>query len=118
MKRYVFTTQQTLGVLNDGRTRIYFDEVIGEETIETIPEGKKEPIAETFTTFSYRAAEIPAGDPVDKASITNAIIRADYSQDEVEAIFRHRLAGEDPAEFDEFNAKAEAAKASAVEILK
>lgn len=117
MKRYTFTSQKTLAVLPDGRTRIYFDENIGEETVEIIPEGKKKPIKETYTVYSYRVADIPAGEPVNKGSVVNAIVRADYSQDAVEAIFRHKLAGEKSDEFDTFNAAAEAAKARAVEIL-
>lgn len=117
MKRYTFTTQKTMDVLRDGRSRIYFDEVLGEEVVEMVPEGEKEPVSEKYAVYSYRAVDIPAGTPVDKAAIVNAIIRADYSQDAVEAIFRHKLAGEKSDEFDVFNKAAEAAKVRAVEIL-
>ena len=117
MKRYTFTTQKTMDVLPDGRARIYFDEVLGEEVIEMVPEGKKKPVSEKYAVYSYRAVDIPAGVPVDKAAVVNAIIRAGYSQDAVEAIFRHKLAGEKSDEFKVFNDVAEAAKARAVEIL-
>lgn len=117
MKRFTFTNPQKLAVLHDGRTRVFFDETVAEETVETIPEGGKKPVSETHTVYIYRAADIPAGEPADKGAVVNAIIRAQYSQDAVEAIFRHKLAGESSAEFDEFNAFAEAAKARAAEIL-
>lgn len=114
--KHTFTEPQTLAVLKDGRTRIFFAGETAEEEITTVDEkGKKH--TETHPVYLYRAADIPAGEPVDKGAIVNAIIRADYSQDAVEAIFRHKLAGESSAEFDEFNAVAEAAKARAAEIL-
>ena len=117
MKRFTFTNPQKLAVLPDGRTRVFFDEVVSEETVEIMPEGGKKPVSETHTVYVYRAADIPAGEQVDKGAIVNAIIRAQYSQADVEAIFRHKMAGEKSSEFDEFNNAAESAKARAAEIL-
>ena len=65
MKRFTFTNPQKLAVLPDGRTRIFFDEVVSEETVEIMPEGGKKPVSETHTVYVYRAADIPAGEQVD-----------------------------------------------------
>lgn len=116
MKRFTFTNPQKLTVLSDGRVRIFFDEKVEKETVITVDEDGKEH-KDIHDVYTYCAAEIPAGEPADKGAIVNAIIRAQYSQDAVEAIFRHKLAGESSAEFEEFNAFAEAAKARAAEIL-
>lgn len=120
MKRFTFTDPRKLAVLPDGRVRIFFDEKVEKETVITVDEDGKEH-KDIHDVYTYRAAEIPAGTPVDKGTITNAIIRADYSQADVEAIFRHKHAGdkgEKADEFEAFNKAAEDAKSRAEEILK
>ena len=123
MSKYTFTASKLADRLPDGRTRIYFDETIETETVVTIDEETGKESKKSYKVYLYRVADIPAGEPVDKATITNAIIRAQYSQADVEAIFRHALAGSGAGqkgadELAEFNTFAEAAKARAMEILK
>ncbi len=117
MKRYTFANPQTLAVLPSGATRIYFDEKTAEEVI-TITDEKGKEQAVKQKVYTYRATDIPAGDPVDKGAIAQAIIRADYSQAEVEAIFRKRLAGAKTDGFDDFNKAAEDAVARAEKLTK
>ena len=114
MKRFVFNKTKKMDRLPDGRVRVYFDHQTIRESTASGEDGAQEEIK---TLHSYRAADVPAGETVNKGAITNAIIRADYSQADVEAIMRHKLAGVESDEFDAFNAAAEAAKARAVEIL-
>ena len=123
MSKYTFTTSKLADRLPDGRTRIYFDETVETEIVVTIDEETGKESKKSYKVYLYRVADIPAGEPVDKATITNAIIRAQYSQADVEAIFRHALAGSGDGkkgadELAEFNTFAEAAKARAMEILK
>ena len=123
MSKYTFTASKLADRLPDGRTRIYFDETVETETVVTIDEETGKESKKSYKVYLYRVADIPAGEPVDKATITNAIIRAQYSQADVEAIFRHALTGtgdgkKGAEELAEFNTFAEAAKARAMEILK
>lgn len=123
MSKYTFTERKLSDRLPDGRTRIYFDETVETENVVTIDEETGKESKESYKVYLYRVADIPAGEPVNKATITNAIIRAQYSQADVEAIFRHAIAGTGDGkkggdEFAEFDAFAEAAKARAMEILK
>ena len=123
MSKYTFTERKLSDRLPDGRTRIYFDETVETENVVTIDEETGKESKESYKVYLYRVADIPAGEPVDKSTITNAIIRAQYSQADVEAIFRHALAGTGDGkkggdELAEFDAFAEAAKARALEILK
>ena len=114
MQRFTFNKAKTLEVLKNGKTRVYFDHQTFRETPAAGEDGTQ---GSPVTMHSYRAADIPAGEPVTKSAIVNAIVRSEYSQADVEAIMRHKLAGVDSDEFDTFNAFAEAAKARAVEIL-
>ena len=101
----------TSAPLPGGRFVIYFDE----QTIEMESENEEGKV-EHYTMFGYHKAVVPA---LEKGEIVNAIIRSRYTQSDVEALMRHKLNGDDgaDAEFDEFNAFAERAKARAVEIL-
>ena len=110
MKIYQFTERKKADVLPDGRIRIYFDE---REGVETITHEEEDAENDEHPVYGYQVAEC---DKLEKGAIVNAIVRTAYSQSDVEAIFRHKLAGEDD-EFDKFNEFAEAAKVRAAEIL-
>lgn len=136
MKKYTFNTPQKSVILKDGKTRCFYNETTSERPIirptgETAAEqGEAEP--ETETEYSYEAVDIEG--PVTKGTLTDALMRnatltikdgttqkqaGPYSQSDVEAIMRHKMAGDSgaAAEFKTFNLFAEACKAVAVGIL-
>jgi hypothetical protein len=108
--RYTFTERKTIDKCSDGRIFVYFDEK--EETEKIVTEqGQDE-----YPVWTYKRAE--TSEPLTKSKIVDAIIRVDYSQADVEAIFRHKLAGmDDEGEFHLFNIVAERAKERANEVL-
>lgn len=114
MKLYSFLERKNTDKLSNGRVAVYFNETSHEETITSEKSGKQ--TSETHTVYLYERAVVST--PLDKGRIVDAIIRSRYSQADVEAIFRHKLAGDKSGEFKEFNDFAEGAKARAVEVLK
>lgn len=114
MERFTFTQKKTADKVG-GKVYIYFDEQESTETVSHKDEKTGNETEETYAVFSYQRAEIEA--PVSKGAIVNAIVRSRYPQDAVEAIIRHKLAGVESTEFDEFNTFAEAAKERALVIL-
>ena len=136
MKKYTFNTPQKSVILKDGKTRCFYNETTSERPIirptgeAAAEQGEAEP--ETETEYSYEAVDIEG--PVTKGTLTDALIRnapltikdgttqkqaGPYSQSDVEAIMRHKMAGDSgaAAEFKTFNLFAEACKAVAVGIL-
>ena len=110
--RYTFTQQKKYDILQD-KVFIYYDEKESTETVTHIDPETEEETTDTYPIWTYRRAQV---EKLEKGQIVNAIIREEYSQDAVEAIFRHRLDGE-TEEFDIFDAYAEWAKGEAVKIL-
>ncbi len=123
-------------ILKDGKTRCFYNETTSERPIirptgeAAAEQGEAEP--ETETEYSYDAVDIEG--PVTKGTLTDALIRhatltitegstkkqaGPYSQSDVEALMRHKMAGDSgaAAEFKTFNLFAEACKAVAVGIL-
>lgn len=122
--------------LPNGKIRCYYNEETRERP-EIQPSGEdsgeaSEEEPATKTDYIYDAVDIDG--PVTKATLTDALIRnatltikegstekqaGPYSQSDVEAIFRHKVAGDSgaAAEFKTFNLFAEACKATAVQIL-
>lgn len=122
--------------LPNGKTRCYYNEETRERP-EIQPSGEdsgeaSEEEPATKTDHIYDAVDIDG--PVTKATLTDALIRnatltikegstekqaGPYSQSDVEAIFRHKVAGDSgaAAEFKTFNLFAEACKATAVQLL-
>lgn len=136
MKKYTFDTPQKTVILKDGKTRCFYNETTSERPIirptgeAAAEQGEAEP--ETETEYSYEAVDIEGA--VTKGTLTDALIRnatltikdgttqkqaGPYSQSDVEAIMRHKMAGDSgaAAEFKTFNLFAEACKAVAVGIL-
>lgn len=136
MKKYTFDTPQKSVILKDGKTRCFYNETTSERPIirptgeAAAEQGEAEP--ETETEYSYEAVDIEG--PVTKGTLTDALIRhatltitegstqkrvGPYSQSDVEALMRHKMAGDSgaAAEFKTFNLFAEACKAVAVGIL-
>ncbi|MBQ6029900.1 MAG: hypothetical protein IJL31_00160 [Oscillospiraceae bacterium] len=122
--RYLFSEPRRLEALANGKTRCYYDESISEESISAPAspdaEGEQEEGGDspaTVTVYSYAAIDIEG--EIDKGRIVGALVRTRYSQDDVEAILRHVIAGDEGAqdEFDAFNTFAEACKAEANRIL-
>ena len=137
MKKYAFDKPMKTTVLTNGKTRCYYNEETRERPVIRPSEDRDaqdstddEP--ETETEYLYDIVDIDG--PVNKGTITDALIRnatltikegstekqaGPYSQSEVEAIFRHKVAGDAgaAAEFKTFNIFAEACKSVAVGIL-
>ena len=122
MKKYTFNTPQKSVILKDGKTRCFYNETTSERPI----------IRPTGEAAAEQAVDIEG--PVTKGTLTDALIRnatltikdgttqkqaGPYSQSDVEAIMRHKMAGDSgaAAEFKTFNLFAEACKAVAVGIL-
>jgi len=113
MKRYTFSEQKKFDIVWD-KVYLYFDEESHEETNTWEDEETGEEHTETRTVWTYQRAEMQA--PLEYGRAVNAIIRERYSQDAVEAIFRHKIAGIDEGAFDEFNTYAEWCKGEAKRI--
>ena len=122
--RYLFSEPRRLEALANGKIRCYYDEQIESEPVITATDpsdaADDQPAAEepeTVTVYSYAVVDIDG--VADKAAVVNALVRTRYSQDAVEALMRHKLAGDAGAEeeFEAFNTFAEACKAEAVRIL-
>lgn len=116
MKRYTFTERKYYDVLRDGGYLLYFDEKEGTETVtrKADEEGGEE-TTETYPVWTYQRITMNA--PLEKGCVVDALIRTQYSQADVEAIYRHILAGGDNSEFAEFNTFAEQCKVEANRIL-
>ena len=115
MKRYTFSNQRLIDILPSGKVFVYFDEQQGTETTISRNEETGEETESTYPVWTYLRAESHL--PLEKGVLVNDIIRTVYSQADVEAIMRHKMAGTDDGEFEEFNAFAEHAKEIAVNIL-
>lgn len=101
MTKYTFTEPKTTDKLRNGKVRCYFNEEIATEEETTV----------------YRYSKVDMSEPIKRDSLIDAMIRTRFSQSAVEAIMRHKLAGEDAGEFDEFNAFAEKCKEDAKKII-
>lgn len=112
MNKYLFSEPRKYDALRSGLYRCYYNEEITEQTVTREDEGG-EAVSETITNYGYNAVDVQS---LDYGEIVNAIIRTRFSQSAVEAILRHKLAGE-PSDFDDFNEFAEWAKAEATRIL-
>lgn len=113
--RFTFSEQRRLDHLANGKYRCYFDEQSRTEVTTTKNEsGEDESIS--AIVYTYQAVDV---DEPTKATIVDALVRTRYSQSDVEAIMRHKFAGEEgaDAEFQEFNAFAEKCKKDAEDIL-
>lgn len=101
MTKYTFTEQKTTDMLRNGKIRCYFDEQVATEEETTV----------------YRYSKVDLSAPLQRDTLIDAMIRTRYSQSAVEAIMRHKLAGDDEGEFDTFNVYAEQCKADADRII-
>ena len=117
MNKYHFSEAQKMAPLANGQIRCYYNEEISEETISVPDPETGELVPETHTVYSYDAVDLDA--PIEKGVLVDALIRTRYSQADVEAIMRHKMANASgaAAEFREFNEFAEAMKAEATRIL-
>ena len=106
----VLTAQQRMYLMQGNGLKIYCNA----STVWVVDEEGKE-IGE-HDAYSYQRVLV---ETLEKGAVVNAIIRLSYPQDAVEAIMRHKIAGDEgaDAEFGEFNAYAEFAKAEADKIL-
>ena len=114
-KKYTFTNKKLVDIIPSGKVYIYFDETESTETVTHKDDGTGEETSETYPIWLYQIAESSL--PLEKGKLVNDIIRTVYTQGDVEAIMRHKLAGEDDGEFEEFNTFAENAKVIANQIL-
>ena len=101
MTKYTFKEHKTTDKLRNGKIRCYFDEETATEEETTV----------------YRYSKVDMEEPIKRDSLIDAMIRTRFSQSAVEAIMRHKLAGDDEGEFDSFNAYAEQCKADAKRII-
>lgn len=122
MKIYKFDCPKKTDTLSNGKIRCYYNENIEKLVMESSgmdedQNDEDQPEDETLTLYTYNAVDLDG--PITKADVINAIIREKYTQSEVEAIMRHKLAGEDGAdqEFEEFNTYAELAKREAKRLF-
>ena len=115
MSKYTFDEPRKHDALNNGKFRCYYNEETREKERITPVEGG-EPITETVTEYIYDAVDV---DALEKGILVDALIRTRYSQADVEAIMRHKIAKDEgaTAEFNEFNAFAEECKVIANGIL-
>ena len=112
--KYQFSEPQRTAALNNGKIRCFYNEEVHTETVETVDPETEEKVTEEVTTYLYDAVDV---DALEKGVIVDALIRTSYSQSDVEAIMRHKIAGDEGAEFDAFNSFAESCKAEARRIL-
>lgn len=112
-----------MDALKGGIIRCYYNETVIEgEDVITNPE-TNETTTQPRVDYAYNGVDVRA--PVTKGALVDAILRAGtsehagYSQADVEAIFRHKIAKDEgsAAEFTEFNNFAEWCKAEASRIL-
>ena len=115
IQRHSFSNQRLIDILPSGKVFVYFDEQQGTETVSSKNEETGEETEDTYPVWTYLRAESHL--PLEKGVLVNDIIRTVYSQADVEAIMRHKMAGTDDGEFEEFNAFAEQAKIVAVNVL-
>ena len=117
MKKYQFTEAQKTAALANGKVRCYYNEEISEETITHKDEETGEETPETHPVYIYDVIDLDG--PLTQAALVDALIRTRYSQSDVEAIIRHKMANSTgaAAEFREFNEFAEAMKVEATRIL-
>lgn len=115
--KYQFSQPQRKAALNNGKIRCFYNEETKRELVETINPETEETTAEEVVNYLYDVVDIDS--PAEKGKIVDALIRTRYSQSDVEAIMRHKMAGDEGAdtEFDAFNTFAEACKAEAKRIL-
>jgi hypothetical protein len=115
--KYKFTEQRKMDELPGGKVRCYYNEDIQEETVTVVDKETGEERTETYPVYIYDAVDIIG--PAEKGVLVDALIRVRYSQADVEAIMRHKIANVSgaTAEFREFNDYAEAMKVEANRIL-
>ena len=115
--KYKFSEPQRTAALNNGLIRCFYNEEIEKEIVETTNPETEETVTEEITNYLYEAVNITG--PLEKGKVVDALIRTRYSQSDVEALLRHKIAGDEgaDAEFDTFNAFAEACKVEAKRIL-
>ena len=110
MTRYTFSEPKKYDIVWD-KVYLYYDEESHMETNTWEDEETGETHTETYTVWTYQRAEMHT--PLSYDRSVSAIIRTKYSQDDVEAIFRHKIAGIDEGAFDEFNTYADWCKGEA-----
>ena len=118
MKVYKFDSPRKTDTLSNGKIRCYYTEQLEELVIEKQEaEDEDQPEDDVITLYTYNAVDLDG--ELTKSNIVNAIIREKYSQADVEAIMRHKIAGEEGSEeeFSSFNSYAEQAKLEANRIL-
>lgn len=136
MKKYKSQEPRQMDRLANGKVRYYYNEELGTETnIIPAQEEGGEPTEDTHPVHIYDTVDLDK--PVTqetKGVLIDALIRTatltikegntekqagPYSQSDVEAIMRHKIAGDAgaAAEFRTFNLFAEACKAQAAIIL-
>ena len=109
MARYTFPEQKTLDRIPFSNiVLVYFDEQSHTFVNEMINEVTNETTTTNETEWTYLRVKVE--DTIAYPDLVNEMIRVGYSQSDVEAIFRHKIAGEDEGEFDKFNAFTEACK--------
>jgi len=115
--KYQFSQPQRKAALNNGKIRCFYNEEIKRELVKTTNPETEEVTTEEVVNYLYDVVDIAA--PAEKGKIVDALIRTRYSQSDVEAIMRHKMAGDEGAdeEFNAFNAFAETCKAEAKRIL-
>ncbi len=97
-KSFVYTEPRTYGKYDADNIIGYLDE-------EIIPDYKPEKDSEPVTGYKYTGTEkdggtiMPCKDPTSYSEVTNAIIRATYSESDEMAIHRHYT--NDPEEYAE-----------------
>ena len=121
MKKYQFLEPRQMDRLANGKIRYYYNEETATETI-TIPAEEEggEPTVDTHPVYRYDVIDLDEEvTPETKGVLIDALIRTQYSQADVEAIMRHKIAGDAgaAAEFRAFNTYAEQCKAEAARIL-
>ena len=136
MKKYQFLEPRQMDRLANGKIRYYYNEETATETI-TIPADEEggEPTVDTHPVYRYDVIDLDEEvTPETKGVLIDALVRhahltvhegnttkeaGPYSQSDVEAIMRHKIAGDAgaAADFRTFNAFAEACKAEAARIL-
>jgi len=114
MTRYTFSEPKKYDIVWD-KVYLYYDEESHMETNTWEDEETGETYTDTHQVWTYQRAEMHT--PLDYSKVVDALVRKKYSQDAVEAIFRHKLAGTDEEnEFDGLNTYAEWCKLEAKRI--
>ena len=115
--KYQFSEPQRTAALANGKIRCFYNEETKTSVEEYVNPETDERVTREVTNYLYDAVDVDA--PAEKGVIVDALIRTKYSQSDVEAIMRHKIAGDEgaDAEFNTFNAFAETCKAEAKRIM-